>query len=92
MSCKVSNNNTCSSQNCETIPLWNRKIGLEIKNELKVKVNHAKIIKDLNSAKMQLSPNLDTRTLIGDELSCGQAQNRVNLYFRFDLTLKVIVD
>ena len=41
---------------------------------------------------MQFSPNLDTRTLISDELSCGQAQNRVNLYFKFDLTLKVIVD
>ena len=41
MSCKVSNNNTRSSQNCETIPLWNRKIGLEIKNLLKVKVNLA---------------------------------------------------
>ena len=36
-----------------------------------------------------LSPNLVNLAWTGDELSCGRAQNEVNLYFEVNLTVKV---
>ena len=68
-------------------------IGFEIENEIEGQCwSSPKLIRILTVLRYILGPNLGILTSIGGELSCGQAQNGVNFYFKFNLIFKVKVN